>query len=339
MDLSLVSEFLEEHFGDSRSQVLTLAGDASSRRYFRVVREPNTYVLMLWEPFFNPESYPFLNVQEHFKKAGVRVPEVLTFSAEKGIVLLEDLSDLTLERKFWESQNPDLVSPYYFLTIDQLIKIHFKATQDNSKSWVARNTTFNTRKFLWEMNLAREHVIQKIGKVRLSFSEEEDLQRIFFDICHRLDQQPKFICHRDFHSRNVMLKKAEVCIIDFQDARLGPIQYDLVSLLYDSYVRLSPHMREGILDYYLIQAKEYLPKDFSREQFDEMMKLQILQRCFKACGSFASFYNTRNDIRYLKYIQSTLKLVATTAEDFPQYKLFLSILKEEGLLEKSFDLT
>ena len=136
-----------------------------------------------------------------------------------------------------------------------------------------------------------------------------------------------------------MLKKAEVCIIDFQDARLGPIQYDLVSLLYDSYVRLSPHMREGILDYYLIQAKEYLPKDFSREQFDEMMKLQILQRCFKACGSFASFYNTRNDIRYLKYIQSTLKLVATTAEDFPQYKLFLSILKEEGLLEKSFDLT
>lgn len=339
MDPSLVTEFLEEHFGDSRSQVLTLAGDASARRYFRVVREPDTYVLMLWEPFFNPDSYPFLNVQEHFKKAGVRVPEVLALSPEKGVVLLEDLSDLTLERKFWESQNTDLVTPYYFLTIDQLIRIHFAATKDNSKSWVAKNTTFNTRKFLWEMNLAREHVIQRMGKIRLSFSEEEDLQRIFFDICHRLDQQPKYICHRDFHSRNVMIKKADVCIIDFQDARLGPIQYDLVSLLHDSYVRLSPTMRENILNYYLNQAKEFLPKDFSRDQFDEVMKLQILQRCFKACGSFASFYNTRSDIRYLKYIQSTLKLVATTAEDFPNYKLFLSILKEEGLLERSFELT
>ncbi len=93
--------FLEKNFGSDDFEVVSLAGDASTRRYYRVVFADKSWVLMAWEPFKDAESFPFLNVLKHFEKHQVHVPEVIGFSPADGLVLLEDLGDLTLERKFW----------------------------------------------------------------------------------------------------------------------------------------------------------------------------------------------------------------------------------------------
>lgn len=74
----------------------------------------------------------------------------------------------------------------------------------------------------------------------------------------------------------------------------------------------------------------------SRDHFHEIMRVQTIQRCFKACGSFASFYNTREDLRYLKYLQPTVRKVAATLEAYPKYKIFLSIIKDHGLTELDY---
>ena len=88
---------------------------------------------------------------------------------------------------------------------------------------------------------------------------------------------------------------------------------------------------------YLDKAKEFLPKNFSREHFDKIYELQTIQRCFKACGSFSSFYNNRSDTRYLKYISSTLRRVLKSLNEFPEYKLFADVLIDSGAIERKYE--
>lgn len=134
-----------------------------------------------------------------------------------------------------------------------------------------------------------------------------------------------------------MLKLGKMRVIDFQDARMGPIQYDLVSLVHDSYVNLNENSRRNILDYYLMNAKPHLGPKFSQAGFDEVFRLQLLQRCFKACGSFASFFNLRQDRRYLKYIHPTLNTVSNMLDQFPRYSEFNKVLKDNGLLDRKYE--
>ena len=331
-----IIQFVKTSLKASDVEIIQLAGDASSRRYFRIVHDNQSYVLMVWEPFDDNGRYPFINVLEHFQKHKVHVPDVIAKSPKLGVVLLEDLGDLTLERKFWENQNQAQAIPYYKQAIDELIKIHYPATKDTQSQCVAFSVFFNTEKLLWEMNYGREHLIEKLTKIALTPAARKSLDQIFLNICETLDKEEKFICHRDYHSRNLMIKFAKMRVIDFQDARMGAVQYDLVSLVHDSYVDMSDETRSEILDYYLVQAKAAGGKAFSRDQFFETFRIQMIQRCFKACGSFASFYNMREDKRYLKYLAPTVKKVAATLEGFDRYSEFLNIIKDNGLLEMNY---
>lgn len=330
-----IHSFLNRSLKSDEFKIFSLAGDASTRRYYRIVLAHQSWVLMRWDPF-NPENYPFLSVLKHFAKAGVHVPEVMAMAPQDGLVLLEDLGDLTLERKFWESQSQEISLDFYKMAIDEIVKIHHKATETPGNC-TAFDIKFDTEKFLWEMNYGNDNLIEGVLKFKLTPTSSKDLQKIFIDICAKLDKEPKKIAHRDFHSRNLMIKLDEMMVIDFQDARLGPIQYDLVSLFKDSYVNLNDEMTQNLMSYYLDSSKDFLPDNFSREHFDEIYELQSVQRCFKACGSFASFFNLRNDRRYLKYLSGTLKRVLKSLTEFPEYKFFADILIDSGALERKYE--
>jgi aminoglycoside/choline kinase family phosphotransferase len=332
----LAKQFVEKTLGSSQFEVIQLAGDASSRRYARVVHGEQSMVLMIWDPFNDDGKYPFLNVLAHFEKHGVLVPKVIAKAPTLGLVLLEDLGDLTLERKFWENQNQALALPYYKQAIDELIKIHYPASQDSKADCVAFRIAFDTEKLLWEMNYGREHLIEKLCQVKLKDGVRAEIDSIFVDICNTLDREEKLICHRDYHSRNVMIKLGKTRVIDFQDARMGSIQYDLVSLLHDSYVDLNDATRAAILEYYLSCASEYRTKPMNHDHFHSVFRIQMIQRCFKACGSFSSFYNMREDQRYLKYLGPTIKKVAQVLAQYPSYSTFLKVIEDNGLLEHDY---
>ncbi len=330
-----VCQFIKKNLEGFEFQVLQLAGDASARKYFRIIHNQQTYVLMLWEPFV-AENYPFLSVLRHFEKSGVNVPKVIAFAESLGVILLEDLGDLTLERKFWESAQQETSWPFYQKALDEIIKIHTTATKLNHKT-TAKEIQFDTAKFLWEMNYAKEHLLEGVLKIQLSESQKTDLDKVFTDFCEKLHHEPKVICHRDYHSRNLMLKLNQMYVIDFQDARLGPIQYDLVSLIKDSYVDISDSYAEQMLNYYFENTNFIKDFNISKDQFYYMYEIQSVQRCFKACGSFASFMNMRGDRRYLKYLTPTLKKVMRSLAHFPEYKLLLNLLIDAGAFEKNYE--
>lgn len=331
-----IDSFLKSFFKNKDYSVLPLAGDASNRRYYRLIMDQQSWVLMCWDPF-DEKNYPFLSVLNHFHENQVNVPQVFDMSPKEGVIILEDLGDLTLERKFWESQSQDFAFIFYQMAIDELIKIHYQATDKFNPNCTAFKIKFDTEKFLWEMNYGKDNLITGVLKFALSPKAETELQRIFTDICKKLDQEPKRISHRDYHSRNLMIKLNKMGVIDFQDARLGPIQYDLVSLLKDSYVDMGDELASRLISDYLTKAAAHLPKDFSKEHFDWIYELQSIQRCFKACGSFASFFHQRQDRRYLKYLNPTLKRVLKALNSFPDYKAFSDILLDSGALEKNYE--
>lgn len=330
-----LNPFLSRALKSDAYKVFSLAGDASNRRYYRIVLDQHSWVLMRWEPF-DPNHYPFLSVLNHFAKNGVHVPSVIDMSPSEGLVLLEDLGDLTLERKFWESQSQEAAMDFYKMAIDEIVKIHHPATL-NKSDCTAFKIQFDTEKFLWEMNYGKDNLLAGVLKFPMTDLLNKEITNIFTDIASRLDSEPKRIAHRDYHSRNLMIKLDQMSVIDFQDARLGPIQYDLVSLLRDSYVDMNDSMAKNLIQYYLEKSSDYLPADFSREKFDRIYELQSIQRCFKACGSFASFFHLRQDRRYLKYLPGTLRRVLKALNEFPEYKVFADVLIDSGALERKYE--
>lgn len=338
-----IQSFLGSLMGAGKFEIHQLAGDASARRYYRVVAHDDSWVLMLWDPFQNDGRYPFLSVRSHFEKHGVAVPKVIGMKPETGLVLLEDLGDLTLERKFWENLDDAQSLPYYKATIDELIKIHYDCSIDRSSPCTAFTVEFDTAKLLWEMNYGREHLLEGLCGIKLDAAAQKSLASVFTNVCETLHKEPKFIAHRDYHSRNVMIKHGKVRVIDFQDARMGTVQYDLVSLLRDSYVNLSDDSVDALLNYYLERREECAEKfqlpALSRDHFDHIFEVQTVQRCFKACGSFASFKMLRDDNRYLKYLAPTLKTVRRSLAGFPEYAAFFRILEDNGVFEKTFEVS
>lgn len=331
-----IQDWIVKHLPEKDDfSIYQLAGDASARKYYRIIQGEKTWILMFWEPF-EETTYPFLSVQRHFKLAGVNVPTIVAVGADLGVLLLDDLGDLTLERKYTENTNEEFSKIFYLKSVDEIIKIHDTATiLDNPTC--AKEIQFDTAKFLWEMNYAKEHLIQGLLKYDLDEKKAALLNQVFTSFCERLHQEPKVICHRDYHSRNLMIRRDQVYVIDFQDARMGPVQYDLVSLLKDSYVDLSDSYAESLMSYYFENSNLTKRKNFSKEQFQLIFELQSVQRCFKACGSFASFMNTRQDKRYLKYLPLTLKKVARALSNFPEYNLLLDILIDSDALNKNYE--
>lgn len=338
MSMELES-YLTKTLQVSRSQeellvVQPLAGDASSRRYSRIKCGNKSWVLMEWEPF-EPENYSLLSVQKHFKKNHVLVPEVVASSGELGIILYEDLGDITLEQEFFKTRNPYGALGYYRMSIDELLKIHLQATSDRSPC-VAFNLEFDVEKLSWEMNFTRKHFLEGI----LSYNQNStELQKEFEKLSKLLQEQPKCIQHRDFHSRNIMVFQNKVRIIDFQDARMGIPQYDLCSLLRDAYVPVPESLENELLDYYLYRAKSDYGIEWNREQFNYFYEVQSIQRLFKAVGSFASFWMLRKDRRYLKYIPATILRIKHSLSKMSEFPVLSACLEESGAYDWTEDKT
>jgi aminoglycoside/choline kinase family phosphotransferase len=335
-DSSQIQSFLSEKCRLNQFEVLVLAGDASNRKYFRVIAEKKkNFVLMAWEPF-QPEKYPFFSVIQHFKKHKVAVPEIIAFDEKLGLVLLEDLGDITLEQVFYNSKVQADYKVYYDQAIDELLKIHFDSTKDHSPC-IAFELDFDIEKLSWELNFTKTNLFEKLLNYRFSQVEANLYSDSIYQITKILHEQPKYIQHRDYHSRNLMIKDNRIKVIDFQDARMGAIQYDLVSLFKDSYVNFPAELENYYLKTYFAEACNRGYPITSYDEFLIIYNLQAVQRCLKACGSFASFYVIKNDTRYLKYLEPTLVKVQKTMSHFGEFSELAKLIEQTGAYNYKFE--
>lgn len=307
-------------------KIFHLKGDASSRRYFRLKYNQKSWILMLRQPF--DKKLPFLQVRQLFKDNHIRVPSLEFFSASEGAVLLEDLTDHTLEDCYKNEENA-LV--FYKQAIDELINI--QAIKPN-KNHIAFKHSFDSEKLMWEFNFTFKHLFENFFRISFTKAEEQLIQSQFKKISLALEKQISVLCHRDYHSRNLMIKDKRLCLIDFQDARMGSIYYDIVSLLKDSYVDMSPEDRSLLLEYF-IEQKEKFGEKINLEEFMYSYELQTIQRCLKACGSFAGLFILKERGEYLQYLPKTLKDVESSISFFSEYKELKNLFENKGIFSGS----
>lgn len=286
--------------------VTALAGDASMRSYFRVNLsgdpERQTMVLALQPEPFDPEREPFLNVARLFQKMPVRVPKIHDVSGPEGILLLEDCGDELLQTLIANADGK-ATRALYEQSIAILARIQKRGADLESAEYLPYGIAFDQEKLHWELSFFRQHFLEGLRKASLDATELEMLDSAFSSIATELAARPRVLCHRDYHSRNLLLVGNELVVLDFQDARMGPVSYDLVSLLRDSYVELGEELVEEMREQFLSATST------DRRSFEEEFDLMALQRNLKALGTFGNQIAVRGKVFYERYVPHTLRMV------------------------------
>ena len=161
------------------------------------------------------------------------------------------------------------------------------------------------------MDFMLEHYVQGMLMSALDKDKKNEVREALRTVCKTLSKEDRVFTHRDYHSRNIMIHNGKLKVIDFQDARMGPCQYDLVSLLKDSYVVLNDSLRSELLEYYIERMKQN-GREVIREPFYKIFDWMSLQRNLKAIGTFAYQHKVLGNDRYLQYIEPTLDYIRQT---------------------------
>lgn len=342
----LVAEKIQAAFGGPARllSIAPLAGDASSRRYYRVLLEgprvPRSVVVMQLAgsslPLSSeelaifketPDELPFLNLQRFLSRLGVRIPALYGHWAEEGVLLLEDLGD----RCLWDlvqGLSPAEVLKWYEKAIDELLLIQISGTKARDDSCIAFKQRFDFRLYMWEFDHFIEYGLEKRPGSKPSAGGKKELAAAFKNIARRLDSQPPCLNHRDYHSWNLMVANGEIAVIDFQDALLAPPQYDLASLLNDRETDriIHPDLEDQLLRYYLEKREEMGEKQVKRDEFFEIYLLSALQRDFKVVGRFYYLDLVKGKPGYKKYLPPTLKRLKRNLSRLPQTKKLVPLL-------------
>jgi aminoglycoside/choline kinase family phosphotransferase len=316
-----VRDFVRARFAEKSGtmEIAPLAGDASTRRYFRLIQGPKTKVLALYPEPFAPEM-SFGTVRALLASYGLPVPEILDQDGERGIVVLEDLGDLVLQEVLKEADAGE-AADLYREAVDQLVLLQGAAARGPQKS-PCFHVAFDIEKLSWELHYFEKHFVEGLRRCDLSVEDRSTLAEAFHRLAEEIASWPRVLCHRDFHSRNLMRHHGVLYWIDFQDARMGPATYDLASLLRDSYVDLSEEFVAERAEEFRQRAVPGESKDAFRRRFD----LTSVQRNLKALGTFGYMATVRENPVYLQYIPRTLQSARRNLHRHPELAGLLRVL-------------
>lgn len=286
---SALTQFLKENIkGDF--QVKPLAGDASARKYYRVTDIQHSYVVCDDQNRDNLQR--FISSQNYFEKNGISVPKIFEQDLEKGFLLLEDIGDISLCVEAFAQQTT--VFSLYKKSIDMIGELSKAPTESSHYLFQWK---FDKKKYLEELDMADTFFYGRFLK-----GENVGSHLLFDELIEILEKLPYCLVHRDFHSRNLHVVDDNLYMIDFQDARVGPYLYDLVSLLEDPYFIISDSDKEKLKKYFFDHYS--IQDDFS--QFIEEYAVVAVQRLYKILGSFTYLFYEKNKEHYLPHVGITV---------------------------------
>lgn len=325
----IIANFLAGVWPEQTYTLSAISGDASFRRYFRVsmtdsAAMPVHYVLMDAPPALE-DCQRFIAVQQACQSAGLRVPEIVAADAAQGLLLLEDLGDQLLMQQLQQ----DNVRHWYQVALTQLANI--RAIQSTSQGPLP---PFDRAFLLREMQLFIDWFVIKHLQLDLSAAEMQMLQQQFELLADCALQQPQAGMHRDYHARNLMvLANEQLAVIDFQDMVLGPISYDVVSLLKDCYIRWPVALVQELATGYFLQLQQQgiYSADWTVGRFLRSFDLMGLQRHLKVCGIFSRLYHRDQKTGYLPDLPRVLAYVMDTAAAYPECAALHQLLQHKIL--------
>lgn len=336
-------------FGADRSlsSITALAGDASSRRYYRAslsgATQPQTFIVMeLPEgsalPLSSeelaifkqtPVELPFLNLHRFLEKIGTNVPKLYGQWQRDGLLFLEDLGDTALWDRVQRLPEAEVVT-WYQKAIDELLNLQLRGTRERDEGCIAFQQRFDAKLYMWEFDHFIEWGLIKRPGAKIATTTVDRLRKMFTEIAAILDGQTAYLSHRDYHSWNLLIHDEAVRVIDFQDALLAPPQYDLASLLNDRITDsvVQPQLESRLIRYYFERKMELegLSMDFA--PFSDIYRLSAIQRDLKVIGRFYYLDIVKGKPGYMKFVPPTARRVQRNLTQVEQTKTLLPLLAE-----------
>ncbi len=317
--IRLLENWVKEQFPEKPFTLQPASADASFRRYFRVSFKDQTLIAMDAPPQ-QEDCTPFIQVAKILAATGVHVPKIVAKNLDQGFLLLSDLGDTTFLQAL--NNQMDSADQLYGDAIDALIKLQLSQQVEGLPG-------YDEALLLKELNLFPDWYVAKHLRVAITEKQQAVLQSIFTRIIQNNIAQPQVLVHRDYHSRNLMVTSPNPGIIDFQDAVVGPITYDLVSLFKDAYIRWD---EERILDWmirYWEKARKAglpVPTDFA--EFYRDFEWMGVQRHIKILGVFTRLYYRDGKENYLNDLPLVMEYLRKTCKRYRELHLLLNLLDE-----------
>jgi aminoglycoside/choline kinase family phosphotransferase len=318
----------EKQLATPATRLLPLTGDASDRRYYRVLLPSGeSLVLALHAGPIDYDTLPFVAVWRLMRTVPLPVPELLHHSNELGVIGQQDLGDVTLQAHLGAAP-PDEHAALYRQAVSFIAVLQRRGAELVSDEYPPYRIAFDTDKLSWELEFFYKYFIQQYRGLSPSLAVQQALSQEWSAIVEELAGERRVLCHRDYHSRNLMLHAGSLFIIDFQDARMGPDTYDLASLLRDSYVDLSPTQVDDLIAYFLALTQGPTVSADATDEFRRRFDVMALQRNLKALGTFGYQTVTRRNPVYIQYIPRTLNYVRTNLAKYPRFGRLQDVLSE-----------
>lgn len=310
-----------------------LTPDASIREYFRIGWRGGLAIACVYPEAFIENEQSYLDVSRLFRSAGLPVADVLDFNETLGVIVLEDLGDRILRdvmQECGEAQRERLITE----AIDLIPRIQAATRQATETNSIASRLKFDREKLLWELDFFKTHYFTTFKKQPLPSQIDATVVAEFTQLCDELETKATVLCHRDFHAANLMIDgSGRMRIIDHQDARIGSVAYDLVSFLLDRVTVLpTPEWLAEKRRHFVAERERIGLEPIDESDFAEEFRLQTIQRCLKAAGTFSFQSVNRGKTYFVPFINPMLRIVLRAIENLDRFPVLRSVLSES--LEK-----
>jgi len=311
-----------------------LTGDGSDRKWYRLTDGRNRIVMADHGITLDPEGSEvraFVSIGIHLYNSGLPVPRIYYHDEFSGLVFMEDLGDCHLQQAIGQETDDFLKKRRYREVIDTLLDLTKRAADGFDPHWTCQTTAYDRSLIL--NNECRYFLDAFVnGYLDLAVACEE-LAEEFETLARRtLENGITGLIHRDFQSRNVMIRDDRHYLIDFQGARMGPVQYDLASLLIDPYAHLAPSLQHELLDYAVDQAKKRLNCDPNR--FVRGYRHCAVTRNLQMLGAFGFLSRVKGKRFFERWIPAAGSMLAghlhaLGVHDFPELTALAETIRRE----------
>jgi len=306
------------------------SNDASFRRYFRVRFNNNFFGQPVGQSFIVMDAPPeketidvFIDMAERLETTGIHVPHLFAINKTAGFIIMSDLGHQAYLPLLAEEPG-ERADKLYADAMNALVVMQVGMQEQR-----ANIPLYDRQRLQLEMDLLPEWYIKVHCQQMLSESEQSLLSQAMDSLLDSALQQPQVFVHRDYHSRNLMyVAEHNPGVIDFQDAVIGPITYDLVSLLRDSYIAWPEHrVYQWLEQYRQMLLSEGLLEEDDAQQFIRWFDLMGIQRQLKVVGIFCRLHYRDGKSHYLDDIPQTLDYLLTVCGRYPEFDGLLQLLK------------
>ncbi len=320
-------------------QCCKINSDGSTRRFWRLSKNNSAFCFIAAPSRMSrdelAEAKSAWKIGNHLRKKGVPVPELYGWDSSSGVLLFEDLGDIRLHdivvrEKGREPVTQATVVAYYQGALEHLAAMQCRGAEDFDESWCWDSPRYDQRIMIEkESGYFLRAFWQGLLGLDVVSGVEEELE----EIARLAGEAPAdFFLHRDFQSRNIMIKEGVVRFIDFQGGRLGPLGYDLASLLIDPYSNLPLRLQDELVTIYLKAIGHYV--NILETEFKKQFSLLAFQRNMQIVGAFSFLYKVRQKPFFVDFIKPSLISLRNRLEDplFKDYPLIRTMVKR-GLIE------